>query len=273
MYFPTRRFFWLFFLLPLLVAYQVEARVELISNMTDERVANPGDVYRGTIGLRNTGPSQGEAKLYQTDYSFSASGENDYGEKGQLPRSNANWISLSREIVTIPPNGIAQVEYELKVPDSAGLSGTYWSMIMVEPIGEDSAESAGDAQEKALALRQIIRFGIQVVTQVGKAGKSALVFTNPTLLPGDEGNKRSFAIDVENTGERWLKPGLWLELYSHSGTPIGKFESQARRLYPNTSARFRFDLGQIASGKYLGLVVADGTGDNLFGANVELEIE
>ena len=70
--------------------------------MTQERQAKPGETYRGTIVLRNTGAAPAEAKVYQTDYSFAADGSNLYGAPGRLPRSNANWISLSRELVTIP---------------------------------------------------------------------------------------------------------------------------------------------------------------------------
>ncbi|SDW77724.1 hypothetical protein [Thiocapsa roseopersicina] len=242
-------------------------------SMTQEQTAQPGERYRGTFVLRNTDASPAEAKLFQTDYTFAADGTNQFGERGKSQRSNANWITLSRELVSIPANGIERIDYEVTVPkgQGAGFSGTYWSLIMVEPIEKTSKESAQERPEGSAQINQITRYGVQVVTHIGKGGAVGLNFTNPQIIKKE--GKRLFAIDVENSGQRWLIPSLSLELYSETGSAVGKFQGPATRLYPGTSARFELDLGQVLNGKYLGLVVADGTGDNLFGANVELEIE
>jgi hypothetical protein len=248
-----------------------EAGIKLTSEMTLERAAQPGERYQGSLRLQNTGADLAEAKVYQTDYSFAADGSNAYGAPGELERSNAKWINLSRELVRIPAGGIEELTFEVKVPADRGLSGTYWSMIMVEPIPEDSAEFAEPLPERTTRLRQVMRYGVQVVTHIGQSGETGLVFTNPGLI--NEDGQRVFRIDAENTGSRWLRPSLWLELYSQDGSPVGKFQGPAKRLYPGTSAQFQVDLGETPPGKYLGLVVADGTGDELYGANVELEIE
>ncbi|QVL51027.1 MAG: hypothetical protein KFB96_11825 [Thiocapsa sp.] len=242
-------------------------------SMTQEKTAQPGERYRGTFVLRNTESSPAEAKLFQTDYTFSADGNNEFGERGKSQRSNANWVSLSRELVSIPANGIERIDYEVTVPtgQGAGFSGTYWSLIMVELIDKASRESAQERPEGAAQINQITRYGVQVVTHIGRAGSVGLSFANPQIIKKEE--NRLFAIDVENSGQRWLIPSLSLELYSQEGSAMGKFQGPATRLYPGTSARFEMDLGQVPNGKYLGLVVADGTGDNLFGANVELDIE
>lgn len=255
------------------VAGNLDAAIVVKGEMTEEKQATPGEIYRGTIVLTNTDAAPGEVKIYQTDYSFSADGSSLYGEPGLLPRSNAKWISLSREVVTVPPNGTERIDYEVKVPagQGAALPGSYWSMIMVEPIAKSSRESAAEIPDMAARVTQVLRYGVQVVTHLGRAGEAGLVFSNPQIIKED--GKRLFAIDVENTGQRWLRPGLSLDLFSQTGQPLGKFEGSATRLYPGTSARFRIDLGPVPNGTYLGLVVADGTGDNLFGANVELEIE
>jgi hypothetical protein len=249
------------------------AAVKLESDMTHEKSASPGETYRGTLVLRNTAEIPAQVKVYQTDYSFAADGSSEYGEPGRLPRTNAKWISLSRELVTVPPQGVERVDYDVKVPTGggAGFSGTYWSMIMVEPLASDSAEASEPLPERTTRITQVMRYGVQVVTHIGKTGEPDLAFSNPQVVKED--GIRRFAIDAENTGQRWLRTSLWLELFSETGNPIGKFQGNPRRLYPGTSARFQIDLGGVPAGKYLGLVVADGTGDNLFGANVELEIE
>ncbi|MBK1701748.1 hypothetical protein CKO22_12710 [Thiococcus pfennigii] len=258
-------------LLLLAVAGVAEAGIKLTSEMTIERVAQPGERYRGSLRLQNTDAATAEAKVYQTDYSFVADGSIDYGAPGQLERSNAKWITLSTELVRISAGGIEELTFEVQVPREKGLSGTYWSMIMVEPIPKDSAELAEPLPERTTRIRQLIRYGVQVVTHIGQSGEAGLVFTNPGLISED--GKRIFHIDAENTGSRWLRPSVWLELYRQDGAPVGKFQGPRQRLYPGTSAQFQVDLGETPPGKYLGLVVADGTGDELYGANVELEIE
>ncbi len=273
MFDSTRLLFVLVALLALTGAHGAEAAVKLESDMTNEKSATPGETYRGNLVLRNTADIPAQVKVYQTDYSFAADGSNAYGEPGQLPRSNAKWVNLSRELVTVPPKGVERIDYEVNVPTGrgAGFSGTYWSMIMVEPMASDSVESAEPLAERTTRITQVMRYGVQIVTHIGKTGEPGLAFSNPQLVKED--GMRLFAIDAENTGQRWLRTSLWLELFSETGNPIGKLQGEPRRLYPGTSARFQINLAGIPAGKYLGLVVADGTGDNLFGANVELEIE
>lgn len=259
------------------VAGSAQAGVLVDGGMTQQKVVKPGERYRGTFVLRNTDAVPIEAKVFQTDYSFAADGSNTFGEPGGSPRSNAKWVQLSRELVTIPANGMEQIDYEVAVPAGQGsaLTGTYWSMVMVEPIGQTSQEAATQPAlapgEERAQIGQMMRYALQVVTHIGKTGTAALNFTNPQLLARD--GKQFFAIDVENTGERLLGPGLSLELYRETGQALGKFSAGGQRLYPGTAFRFQMDVSQVPKGKYLGLVVADGTGDNLFGANVELEIE
>ena len=249
----------------------LQAGVTPVGDMTHERDAKPGERYRQVIVVQNTDSQPAEVKLYQTDYSFTADGSTHYDPPGDLPRSNAKWVALSRDAITVPANATERIEYEVRVPGEKGLTGTYWSMIMVEPITKGSQESAEALPENTTAISQVLRYGIQVVTNIGKGGQTELTFANPRLEL--EEGKRLFAIDVANTGQRSLRPALWLELYSDQGRPVGKFQGEARRLYPGTSSCYKIDLGQTPNGKYLGMVAADGTGDNLFGANVELEIK
>ncbi|AGA89895.1 hypothetical protein Thimo_1091 [Thioflavicoccus mobilis 8321] len=223
-------------LLLLAVAGAAEAGVKLASEMTIERVAQPGERYRGALTLQNNAAAPAEAKVYQPDYSFAADGSNDYGEPGQLERSNAKWISLSTELVRIPAGGTEELTFEVHVPRDKGLSGTYWSMIMVEPIAALSREAIGEQPDNSARIAAVMRYGVQVVTQIGQSGATGLVFTNSGLI--DEDGQRVFRIDAENTGSRWLRPSLWLELYREDGTPVGKSQGPTKRLYPGTSAQF-----------------------------------
>lgn len=250
--------------------FSAQASIIVTSELTDARSASAGASYEGRIRLRNTGEEPGEVKLYQTDYAFAADGSNTYGPPGKMARSNANWIQLDRNQLSLPPNGEITVNYRVQVPNG-NLSGTYWSMIMVEPIPKTSAEAGEPLPERTTRLSQLVRYGLQVVTEIGTGGSSELAFGNARLLERD--GQRLFAVDAENTGQRWIRAQYWLELYTETGNPVGKFDGPKKRIFPGTSVVFETPLGDIPPGKYIALAVADGGGDNLYGANVELEIK
>jgi len=248
------------------------AGVSVPSGLTYEKEAPPGGTYKGAIQLINTGKGPQEVKIYQTDYLFYSDGSNIYGEPGKDARSNADWITFSPRRLTIPPKGTAQVNYTLEVPDDKALVGTYWSMLMVEGISSSSPEAV--KKEKgviSMGITQIIRYGLQMITQIGDTGTHKLKFVKTKILKTDD--KRILQIDMENIGERLLRPALWAELYDEKGRSVGKFEGGKLRIYPGTSVKFRIDLSRVPKGTYKAMVVADCGGDDLFGATYTLKFE
>jgi hypothetical protein len=248
------------------------AKVSVASGLSYEKIAQAGSLYHGVIHLRNTDKEPQEVKVYQTDYLFSYDGKSIHGEPGMDPRSNAGWITFSPSRLTIPPLGTSQVNYTVQVPDDSALVGTYWSMIMVEGVASSSPESSNPQKDRmTVGLTQIIRYGLQIVTSIGDTGTRQLKFVNTKLLKTDDG--RVLQIDIENTGERWLRASVWAELYNEKGVSIGKFTGGKARLYSTTSARFKIDLSQAPEGKYKALVVADCGNDDMFGATYTFEFK
>lgn len=259
-------FFWL------IMPWASVAGVSVTSGLTYEKGAQVGESYQGTIQLKNTGEGPQEIKIYQTDYLFFYDGRNIYGEPGKDPRSNADWITFSPHRLTIPPKGTAQVGYTVQVPDDQTRRGTYWSMLMVEGISPASPEAAKQKKDKiTVGISQIIRYGLQMITQIGDTGARKLKFVKTKVLK--TGDKRILQIDIENIGERLLRPSLWVDLYDLKGRSFGKFEGGKLGIYPNTSVRFRIDLSRVPTGTYKVLVVADCGGDDLFGATYTLKFK
>ena len=248
------------------------AGVSVPGGLTYEKEAHPGRTYKGAIQLINTGEGFQEVKIYQTDYLFYSDGRSIYGEPGKDPRSNADWINFNPHRLIIPPKGTAQVNYTVNVPNNETLTGTYWSMLMVQDVSKASPEITKN--EKAIVtvgITQTMRYGIQIITNVGDTGARKLKFVKTKVLKTDD--KRILQIDMENIGERWIRPSLWAELYNEKGLSVGKFEGGKSRIFPGTSVRFKVDLSQVPEGKYKALVVADCGGDDLFGATYTLKFE
>lgn len=250
------------------------AGVSIISGLTHQKKSNPGpgDIYEGSIVIKNTGAEPQEVRIYQTDYEFYFDGTNRYGPPGKLKRSNADWISFNPHWLIVPPDDTSTVNYTVKVPDEPNLVGTYWSMLMVEGIPEGLLQSSRSEKGKArIGVTQIFRYGIQMVTHIGDTGERQLKFLETKLIREEE--KRIFRVDVGNIGQRWLRPLLWLELYDETGAYIGKFEGGTKRIYPDTSVRYKVDLTDVPKGDYKALMVADCGEDYIFGANYTLKFE
>jgi hypothetical protein len=242
-----------------------EAGISIGGGLTHERVVGPGETIDGVVTIINTGHEEEEVEIYQTDYRFTCDGEYYYDEPGLNARSNAPWVDFSPHMVAVPPGATVDVSYTITVPEEEYLTGTYWSILMVEVTGRQSGEAASADDRKAtLGINQIVRYGLQLVSHISDTGRRELDFLDTRILRA--GPNRILEVDLENTGERWLRPIVWAELYDKSGEFVGRFEAGKLRIYPGTSARYKVDLTEVPGGEYKAVVVADCGADDVFGA-------
>ncbi len=276
--------FFLFFVVLVDLSF---AGVLVMGELTRERTLQPGETFEGTINLKNTGETSCRVDVYQADYLFYADGSNIYGEPGSAVRSNANWLSVAPNRLSIPPNEMASVYYTVRVPqiqelasaynnfqvlESPDLIGTYWSMVMVEPMPQTGPESIEDETRNAkMGIQTKIRYGIQMVTNIGDTGARRIKFSDKKLINQD--GRIFLQMDIENIGERWLSPTVWVEIYDNHGAKVGRFESSKKRIYPGCSVRHKVDLTNVPKGKYKALVVADNGDEYVFGAKYDFGIE
>jgi len=252
------------------------AQIYIIGDLSHDREARPGETYGGTITVKNDSDEPQEAKVYQTDYTFSHDGTNSYGDPGTLRRSNARWITFSPSRTVIPSRGTATISYSVKVPPSdsgKALGGSYWSMLMIEGIARESGESSLGARDsgKHLGLLQTIRYGLQIATHMAGTGTRAIRFIEAKLVTR-EGGERALQIDIENSGDLWIRPEVTVEFFDAKGVSQGKLAGTRYRMYPGTSVRQMIDLKTIPSGSYKALVVVDAGGDDVFGAQYTLQL-
>jgi len=246
--------------------------ISVLGGLTREFVAHPGERIEGKIIVNNTADKARVVKTYQTDYLHYADGTSHYDAPGSAPRSNAGWIEFVPQQLEVPPDGSASIFYTIAVPQQEGLRGTYWSMLMLEPLTEDSPEIAATDTEgrPAVAVRTVMRYAVQMVTDIGRTGSREVKFGGKTLQVSE--GRHTLQVEVENTGERWMQPVLWAELYDPEGRSIGRFEGQRMRLFPGCSGRFGIDLTGVPTGTYNALIVADDGDDNVLGTQAKLEI-
>jgi hypothetical protein len=242
----------------------------VIGSLTLEREARAGETYQGSVVMTNNEDTPQDVIIYQTDYLFASDGSNQYGKPGTHTRSNANWITFSPRQLQVPPHQSSQVSYVVHVPVDSALTGTYWSMIMVEEVPPPLPDSMLQLARNVAAVRQVMRYGVQCVTHIGESGATKVTVTG-ARLEELENHKRELQVDVENTGERWIVPAAWMELYDTEGRYVGRFETSKKRIFPGTSVRFHIELDGTFSGRYKALVVLDNGDQSVFGAKYNLE--
>ncbi|MBI4865177.1 MAG: hypothetical protein HY815_33690 [Candidatus Riflebacteria bacterium] len=251
------------------------AQVSVVGELTRESRGKPGETLKGVVLLQNSSDKPASVKIYQTDYLCYADGRNLYGDPGTIARSNAKWVTVSPNRLTIPPKQTGTANYTVQLPPDSALKGTYWSMVMVEPVGEGNVEFTPEKLAKnelvKFGIRTVMRYGLQIVVDIGNTGTRQLKFLDRKLI--SQGGKRYLQLDIENTGERWLKPTVWAELFNSEGASAGRFDGGQIRVFPGCSIRQRVDLTPVPKGKYKTMVIFDNGDESVFGAQYDLLME
>jgi hypothetical protein len=243
--------------------------ISVIGNLTRESNLQPGGTTSGSLLIHNQTDHPQAVSVYQKDYLFHADGRTEYGDPGSVARSNATWITFAPHQFTLAAGASQPVNYTVQVPANPSLQGTYWSVLMVEPQGDaPPAQTAGPA---AISVRQVWRYAVQMITQLGATGTCDLKFNNRALVR-DAQKHCHLQFDLENGGERSLSPSVWVEVFAADAHSLGRISGRRIRLYPGCSARVDLDLGTLAPATYHALVVADNGDENVFGAQYELDV-
>ncbi len=249
------------------------ASVSVIGELTRKYTVKPGGTYEGTIYLRNKGEKPQEVKIEKKDYLFYKDGSNKFNDPPSHPRSNAPWVTLTPSKATIPPGETMSVNFKIHVPNEQNLNGTYWSVIMVEPVEDITPETILKTEDKKLtmSLKVVIKHAIQIITDIGDTGTTKIKFLDKKVISKE--GKRFLEVDIENTGDRFLTPQLWVEVFDQEGKSLGKFQGNKYRIFPGCSVKFFADISSIPKGKYKALIVADSSGEKIFGTRMNLDIE
>ena len=272
---------WIFgFLLSvLLLPVSATAQINVLGGLRFEHNVEPGGMYEGKIQVHNPTDEVQEVRVYKVDYLFFADHTSKYEAPGTMARSNAPWVTLIPERMTIPPDAVVEVGYTITMPTGPAadtLDGVYWSLVLVEPIPKTSPESVFSTPDTLGTLEERLqttfttttRFGIQLITQFPGTGLVDVHLANPQVVDSTAG--RILTIDAENTGEQLVRTTVWVECYDATGALAGTFEGRGGGMYPGASRRYSIDISALPKGVYKALVVVDAGNDNVFGTQLDL---
>lgn len=243
------------------------AQIAVVGSTQDERATRPGETYTGSITVVNESDTEQNVRVYQTDYMFFADGNSPFAAPGTSARSNAGWVRPSATTLRMAPRSQSVVMYQVSVPASDTLRGTYWSTIMLEPMRD--VRAAGG--KPAMAVGSTIRYAVQIASHLPDTSARNIRFGG-SRLAADSVGQPVLEIDVENSGTQAYRPLLWIEVYDSQGTLRAKAQHQRGLLYPGTSVRQRFALDEVGRGAHKVIVYADTGDESVFASELKVEL-
>ena len=247
----------------------LHAGIVILNGLTHSYQVENGKVYKGKVAIENTGTSPQAVKLFLQDFAYHADGTINYTALRTNKRSNGEWIKLNTNLVTLKGKEKTEVLYEITVPNQTAAPGSYWSVIIVEPVEEikPSEHKAG------VSITSVIRYAIQIITDYEtEKAKPNLKFES-VKVEKQEG-KQTLKVAIANHGNLYCKPTASVEIYnSKTGEKTGTYSSLVMGLLPDTSKTFYIDISKVPIGQYNATIIATDEEENAFALNVELEVK
>ncbi|MBK1898269.1 DUF3324 domain-containing protein [Chryseobacterium sp. YIM B02567] len=258
--------FFTFLILPFVFLH---ASIVVLNGLTHNYKVENGQVYKGKIAIENTANKPQNVKLFLQDFAYHADGTINYTTPHTNERTNTDWIKLNTNFITLKAKEKTEVYYEITIPNQAINPGSYWSVIIVEPVEDIKPTDS----KQGVNITSIVRYAIQVITDYDSEKVKPDLKFESVKIDKEEG-KQILKIAIANKGEIYCKPFASIEIYNKkSGQKVGTFSTQAMGLLPTTSKSFPIDISKMPPDKYNAVIIATDEDENAFALNVELEVK
>lgn len=247
----------------------LKAGIIILNGLSHSYNVENGKVYKGKIAIENTGNKPQSVKLFLQDFGYTSDGTINYAAPYTNNRTNISWIKINTNLITLKAKQKEEVYYEINVPHTISNPGSYWSVIMVEPVEEIKP----DDNEHGVNITSIVRYAIQVITDYDtENAKPELKFESVKIEKKD--GIRTANIAIINKGNLYCKPKVSLDIYNREADEkTGTFTSFEMGLLPYTSKTFPINISSLPPEKYNAVIIATDENENAFAINVELEVK
>lgn len=253
------------FILPFVI---LQASIVVLNGLTHNYKVENGQIYKGKIAIQNTGSNPQNVKIFLQDFTYQSNGSMYYTTPHTNEKTNADWIKLNTTFLTLKSKEKTEVYYEITIPNSLNTPGSYWSVIIVEPVDDVKPSDS----KQGINITSIVRYAIQIITDYDSEKIKPDLKFESIKIDKEEG-KQILKIAIANQGLIYCKPSASVEIYNKSGQKVGTFSTQAMGLLPQTSKSFPIDISKIPPDKYNAVIIATDEDENAFALNVELEVK
>ncbi len=272
----ARRYGWvlLAFLLAFLLSFttHVHANIAIPGSLTRTHYVDGHGTVEGSVVVINTSSEPQFVEVTLGDWEPGTGG--GFLSPGSSPHSAARFISPEEEVFLIPPNERRTWRYKIDVPDAADVANaSYWSMLFFEPVEDQTAREQQDDASEGFSIRTKTRFAVGVIVDVGRSEAPRIRFDNVDVgRDGDGSGDLSIGVDVLVDGPYVRSGSLRMQMIDQSsGEEVHASSPVPIRVYPSGPTARRFRVGDLPSGSYETLFVAE-VGDDLYALRFDLDV-
>jgi len=236
----------------------LSAQIVVQDELTKVHNVSIGEASSGSIMLFNPNDRNVVVKVSQADYTYNAQNEAHYVEPGKFDRSNAGWIKYPRTI-TIPPDETARLFYNYQVPTDKDLTGTYWSVLLIEEETPYRAQGVDD-------LFLNLRYSVQIVHNIRDTGNIDLFFLDTDI------RKDYVSLILKNTGSLRIDFSVKVDIYDERAIFVGSFVSVKNSIYPDLERQITVPITPLLASQYYAVVIVDCGNNQVFGHQVSFII-
>ncbi|MCX6646883.1 MAG: hypothetical protein NTY09_11120 [bacterium] len=241
-----------------------------------ESVLNNGDSFSDAIPVTNISDESINIRIYAGDWvrvSGQTSGYSFDLPTGNEDRSLTEWLIFSPERMTIEPGETKDIRFEINVPVDINLNGSYWAVIFIENV---PVEEPGDMTPRPDAMQVGIsvafRYALQIYTTIEGTEIRNVTFRSLDIAQAEQG--LDITAILENLGNIYLRPEVWLELRDTAGEVVYRQDYIDQTLLPESARNYIFEVRDlsVAPGRYLAMVIADYGATTLIAAQQVLDL-
>ncbi|MFY1048390.1 WxL protein host-binding domain-containing protein [Chryseobacterium sp. GP-SGM7] len=256
-------------LILLLPFWLLKANIVILNGLSHSYKVENGKVYKGKISIENISSQPQSVKLFLQDFTYQSDRSIHYTTTNTNVKTNSNWIKLNTNLISLKAKEKTEVFYEITIPAKTEDAGSYWSVVIVEPVENIKPNN----EKQGISITSVVRYAIQIITDVdAERAKPDLKFEEVKIEK--EATKQILKIAISNKGNLYCKPTATIEIYNKkNGQKLGTFSSLAMGLLPQTSKSFHIDISKMPPDHYNAVLIATDEEENAFAMNVELEIK
>ncbi|WP_304232213.1 hypothetical protein [Jiulongibacter sediminis] len=246
----------------LFVTHSSLASIVIKNGLTHVHGITKGGEDTGKIIVKNESAKSTKILIYKMDLLTQCGQNSSYILHEDFKYSLEDWLSMTIEEKVLDAGEEFTFFYKIQTPENAE-TGSYWSMIMVE-----GTDPYTEKQANGVSVNSIVRYGIQVVADIGFKEESNLSVADIQM---ENSETPSLDVIVQNNGAFSEKVRLYLEVYNEDGEQIATIKGLSRRVYPRMCSDYKLVLESLQKGTYEAVLVMD-NGKDLFASNISLEI-
>jgi hypothetical protein len=188
-------------------------------------------------------------------------------EANTTKNSCANWITLDKTYLEVPPGKIGTVVVSVNVPDSIDMTEMKWAMLIADVPKEKLPEhKAGNI---TTVLENQIKVGSHIYVNLPGLSKEL------KMLSFKRSNDSTYLMCIKNVGGAQIRCNVSVEISSQSTGEKKTFNQDDVPLFPQQIRYLQFKLakGTLAPGKYTFVALADAMDDDVPLEAAQLEVE